>query len=182
MASLGTLALSRQVTSDTGTITITSTSGAITLAGNIVARDEAILLTAKLGVTQLAPGTDLSNDMFTVLFGGFDYVYANTTVDIAAPAGGGTKATARPVIVNGGITGIEIIISGSGYAIGEQPAVTITTVPNPSTPPQLPTQGNIKRVVLDEATIDGQGKPLLVYGDETEQPNKPERNLRDAAA
>ena len=47
---------------------------------------------------------------------------------------------------------------------------------------ELPTQGNIKRVVLDEATIDGQGKPLLVYGDETEQPNKPERNLRDAAA
>ena len=47
---------------------------------------------------------------------------------------------------------------------------------------ELPTQGNIKRVVLDEATIDGQGKPLLVYGDETEQPNKPERSLRDAAA
>ncbi len=47
---------------------------------------------------------------------------------------------------------------------------------------ELPTQGNIKRVVLDEATIDGQGKPLLVYGDETERPNKPERNLRDAAA
>ena len=46
---------------------------------------------------------------------------------------------------------------------------------------ELPTQGNIKRVVLDESTIDGQGKPLLVYGDETEQP-KPERNLRDAAA
>ena len=47
---------------------------------------------------------------------------------------------------------------------------------------ELPTQGNIKRVVLDEATIDGQGKPLLVYGDESEAPNKPERNLRDAAA
>jgi len=47
---------------------------------------------------------------------------------------------------------------------------------------ELPTQGNIKRVVLDEATIDGQGKPLLVYGDEAEQPNKPERTLRDAAA
>jgi ATP-dependent Clp protease ATP-binding subunit ClpX len=46
---------------------------------------------------------------------------------------------------------------------------------------ELPTQGNIKRVVLDEATIDGQGKPLLVYGEEAEQ-TKPERNLRDAAA
>ena len=47
---------------------------------------------------------------------------------------------------------------------------------------ELPTQGNIKRVVLDEATIDGLGKPLLVYGDESEAPNEPERNLRDAAA
>ena len=46
---------------------------------------------------------------------------------------------------------------------------------------ELPTQGNIKRVVLDEATIEGQGKPLLVYGDEKEAP-KAERNLRDAAA
>ena len=46
---------------------------------------------------------------------------------------------------------------------------------------ELPTQGNIKRVVLDEATIEGQGKPLLVYGDEKEQP-KVERSLRDAAA
>jgi ATP-dependent Clp protease ATP-binding subunit ClpX len=46
---------------------------------------------------------------------------------------------------------------------------------------ELPTRGNIKRVVLDEATIEGQGKPLLVYGDEKEQP-KAERNPRDAAA
>jgi ATP-dependent Clp protease ATP-binding subunit ClpX len=46
---------------------------------------------------------------------------------------------------------------------------------------ELPTQGNIKRVVLDEATIEGQSQPLLVYGDEKEQP-KTERNLRDAAA
>jgi ATP-dependent Clp protease ATP-binding subunit ClpX len=46
---------------------------------------------------------------------------------------------------------------------------------------ELPTQGNIKRVVLDEATIEGQSQPLLVYGDEKEQ-TKTERNLRDAAA
>ncbi len=46
---------------------------------------------------------------------------------------------------------------------------------------ELPTQGNIKRVVLDEATIEGQSQPLLVYGDEKEQ-TKAERNLRDAAA
>lgn len=46
---------------------------------------------------------------------------------------------------------------------------------------ELPTQGNIKRVVLDEATIESQSQPLLVYGDEKEQ-TKAERNLRDAAA
>jgi ATP-dependent Clp protease ATP-binding subunit ClpX len=48
---------------------------------------------------------------------------------------------------------------------------------------ELPTQGNIKRVVLDEAAIEGQGKPLLVYADETEQqPTQKSSSLRDAAA
>jgi ATP-dependent Clp protease ATP-binding subunit ClpX len=48
---------------------------------------------------------------------------------------------------------------------------------------ELPTQGNIKRVVLDEAAIDGQGKPLLVYADETDQQAAPKTgNVRDAAA
>ena len=46
---------------------------------------------------------------------------------------------------------------------------------------ELPTQGNIKRVVLDESAIDGTGKPLLVYGDET-TPEKKESSVRDAAA
>ena len=46
---------------------------------------------------------------------------------------------------------------------------------------ELPTQGNIKRVVLDESAIDGTGKPLLVYADET-TPKKKESSVRDAAA
>ncbi len=46
---------------------------------------------------------------------------------------------------------------------------------------ELPTQGNIKRVVLDESAIDGTGKPLLVYSDENEQ-KPPKKTLRDAAA
>lgn len=46
---------------------------------------------------------------------------------------------------------------------------------------ELPTQGNIKRVVLDESAIDGTGKPLLVYSDENEQ-KPPKTTLRDAAA
>jgi ATP-dependent Clp protease ATP-binding subunit ClpX len=48
---------------------------------------------------------------------------------------------------------------------------------------ELPTQGNIKRVVLDEAAIDGQGKPLLVYADEADQqPPATSPRIRDAAA
>ncbi len=48
---------------------------------------------------------------------------------------------------------------------------------------ELPTQGNIKRVVLDESAIDGTGKPLLVYSEANEE-KKPakETTLRDAAA
>lgn len=48
---------------------------------------------------------------------------------------------------------------------------------------ELPTQGNIKRVVLDEAAISGEGKPLLVYADENEaKPEAKKPGLRDAAA
>lgn len=48
---------------------------------------------------------------------------------------------------------------------------------------ELPTQGHIKRVVLDEAAISGEGKPLLVYADENEaKPEAKKPGLRDAAA
>jgi ATP-dependent Clp protease ATP-binding subunit ClpX len=48
---------------------------------------------------------------------------------------------------------------------------------------ELPTQGNIKRVVLDEAAITGEGKPLLVYADENEpKPAVKKPAVRDAAA
>ena len=47
----------------------------------------------------------------------------------------------------------------------------------------LPSQGNISRVVLDENVIDGDGKPLLIYNDEQGKSAKPERGeVRDAAA
>jgi len=48
---------------------------------------------------------------------------------------------------------------------------------------ELPTQGNIKRVVLDDSAINGDGKPLLVYADENE-PSPPVKKpaVRDAAA
>jgi ATP-dependent Clp protease ATP-binding subunit ClpX len=51
---------------------------------------------------------------------------------------------------------------------------------------ELPSHGNIKRVVLDESAIDGQGKPLLVYGDESDavaaEPKAAKVTLKDAAA
>ena len=47
----------------------------------------------------------------------------------------------------------------------------------------LPSQGNVKRVVLDEGAIEGEGKPLLIYADEAAASEKPERGeVRDAAA
>jgi ATP-dependent Clp protease ATP-binding subunit ClpX len=48
---------------------------------------------------------------------------------------------------------------------------------------ELPTQGNIKRVVLEEAAITGEGKPLLVFADESEPKPEPKKPVvRDAAA
>ncbi len=48
---------------------------------------------------------------------------------------------------------------------------------------ELPTQSNIKRVVLEEAAITGEGKPLLVFADESEPKQEPKKPVvRDAAA
>ena len=50
---------------------------------------------------------------------------------------------------------------------------------------ELPTHGNVKRVVVDDACIDGKSKPLLVYGDDTKKPvygAHVTKNIQDAAA
>ena len=49
---------------------------------------------------------------------------------------------------------------------------------------ELPSKSNIKRVVLDEAAIEGSGEPLLVYEDaESISSGKSSpRKVRDAAA
>lgn len=48
---------------------------------------------------------------------------------------------------------------------------------------ELPTQGNIKRVVLDEAAISGEGKPALFFAEEHEPSARVKKPaLRDAAA
>lgn len=49
---------------------------------------------------------------------------------------------------------------------------------------ELPTHGNIKRVVLDEAAIDGTGKPTLIYDEDKKPAGKSSAGpiVRDAAA
>ncbi len=50
---------------------------------------------------------------------------------------------------------------------------------------ELPTHGNVMQVVVDEASIEGQGKPLLVYSDDKESSAAQQpapRAVRDAAA
>ena len=49
---------------------------------------------------------------------------------------------------------------------------------------ELPTQGNVKRVVVEDTCIDGKSKPLLVYGEETDATpaETSRRNIQDAAA
>lgn len=59
----------------------------------------------------------------TILRGGSGYLHA-PTIAFAAPAGGGTTATATATVSLGTITGINITSAGSGYA--ETPVITIS--------------------------------------------------------
>ena len=59
----------------------------------------------------------------------------STMVTIAAPIGGGLAATAVPVVINGRIAAVRITNPGSGYVLGEQPAVTITCLTSDPTEP-----------------------------------------------
>jgi len=51
---------------------------------------------------------------------------------------------------------------------------------------ELPSVGNVSRVVLDDTAIEGKGKPLLIYADEAAEPASkqqgPRDSVRDAAA
>jgi ATP-dependent Clp protease ATP-binding subunit ClpX len=51
---------------------------------------------------------------------------------------------------------------------------------------ELPSQKNVKRVVLDENAVTGQGAPILIYADESEASDEsrqpPAKKLKDAAA
>ena len=157
MTSFGSIVVREKITSESGTITLTSTSNEIVLGHDIVA-GAAIELTAQSSVTELGVGSGLDDSMFTVIFSGAEYQSANTTVTIAPPlAAGGVAATARAVITNGAISAIQIITSGSGYAVGEQPLVTITTVANTAIPPSLPTTGNSGAVRCDVVVREQMG-------------------------
>ncbi|OWT55174.1 ATP-dependent Clp protease ATP-binding subunit ClpX [Candidimonas nitroreducens] len=50
---------------------------------------------------------------------------------------------------------------------------------------ELPSQKNVKRVVLDENAVEGKGSPLLIFADQEAKPSEPKAErpkLKDAAA
>lgn len=127
ISSYDTVQLINSITSQTGKVGVTSTSGGVTLSSNVISQTSSIAIAAKGSVTQTV-GTGLN--AVNVTSGGSGYT-AGTTVTIAAPKNGGTAATAVAVLgtvngVAGVITAITITNAGSGYAVGESPAVTIT--------------------------------------------------------
>ena len=134
LTSFNTLVLNNEITSDTGVISLTSTSGSINLGANINAHGDSVQLSAKGSVTQVGGGIGY----VSVLTGGSGYT-TSATVTIAAPASGtGVAARAMPVIatvngVPGVIVGIRLLTPGSGYGAGERPAVTFTRNATPPT-------------------------------------------------
>ena len=114
------------VSSSGGDITVRSTSGGITLGGNLHSHNDSVTLVAKAGIVQAGRGITT----VTMLSGGSGYT-AGTLVTIAPPSAGGTAARGRAIIgtvngVAGVITGVQILTPGSGYAVGEEVNVTFT--------------------------------------------------------
>lgn len=79
--------------------------------------------TAQLMVSQTTTGGIKS---ITAGLPGSGYTDADTTVTIASAPSGGRSATAKAIIVSGGITGYYITDPGSGYSAGTSPTVTVS--------------------------------------------------------
>ncbi len=149
---LGRVTVSGEVTANTGDVKVTSTSGAVSLAANIHARDERIVVTAHGELQQAQAGGLVGIERVEGgRFTGVDV--PEVTITIAGPVGGGAAATAVavieviepaippsssggliPIVIPGtdptyAITSIILTNAGSGYAIGELPVVTITGMP-----------------------------------------------------
>jgi hypothetical protein len=123
----GNLTLNNAITTSRGDVTVTSTSGGLTLNADLTAHESGIKLQGKrdLVVAELGGVTSV-----LVVDPGFGYSDA-TFVTFARPANPPVGVVAypaygRPVIVNGEITQIIIVSPGVGYFEGEQVAITIT--------------------------------------------------------
>ena len=144
LTSFNTLAVEFEITSQTGDITATSTSGRISLAANIVAEQGSVVLEAQ---TALQQNTLTGVTKIELLSAGpvLDQPPV-VTVTVAPPRAGGGRGTVaaaiierRELIQQGGanpaviayeyfIGSIVVLDPGEGYAVDEQPLVTVTGV------------------------------------------------------
>jgi hypothetical protein len=76
-------------------------------------------------VTASGTATASLSPDYTIANAGLGYTSA-PTVAITAPAGGGTTATATATVKNGSVTALTFTNPGAGYALNEQPVVTIS--------------------------------------------------------
>lgn len=151
VVSLGNLALNNSVVSNSGNISIKSSGGAIVHNADVKALGGGIAIEAGSSIQSNTGGIT----SVTIVSGGGGYS-SRTQVTIAPPAAGGNRAYARPVIVNGVITGIVLVDPGNGYSPGERPEVTITDVA-PVVQPDPPIVPGSGAVAFAEAGVPTQG-------------------------
>lgn len=148
ITSFGALELANDITSTGGDIVATSTSGLVRLRSNIAADGGSIIIDAQTQLQQEAVSGISKIELLSP--GPMLDVPPDVTVTIAGPREGGEAARAIAVIerraLNDGrddddnannediiayeyfIGAIAIVNPGRGYAVGEQPVVTITGV------------------------------------------------------
>ena len=76
-------------------------------------------------VTASGTATASLSPDYTITNAGLGYT-SSPTVTITAPAGGGTTATATATVKNGSVTALTFTNPGAGYALNEQPVVTLS--------------------------------------------------------
>ncbi len=141
ITSLLEVVLTGDIAATTGDVTVSTATGTIDLDANMTAIGGSIELRANQSLLQR---TSSGITSITLLFGG-QYVGnepPTVTISIAGPENGGVGATAEASLVQTGtiivddefvatwsIASITITSSGVGYAVGENPRVTIGGMP-----------------------------------------------------
>lgn len=140
ITSFGLLEATNEITSTNGDVELRSTSGLVQLGANVAAVGGSITVAAH---TQLRQQVSSGVSKIQLLSPGevVEDTAPQVTVTVAAPRNGGTAATAVAIIERRStgdgfgadddeyfLGGIAIIDAGQGYAVGEQPSVTITGI------------------------------------------------------